>query len=154
MFQESPDLFANIQNDHRPDRSAPAQVTTAPVPAADGLGLSPDGLGHYGMAGPIAMLEPGDTSVEAAVRSAGITVLLATVAGVAGLALGGPWGTVSGLSFTGGAFNVYRAQKWWGSADPSEKHEAVVSSIIGAINVVVGGYSAYRAYQSREGDDE
>jgi hypothetical protein len=102
------------------------------------------------MSGKIDFLEPPDTSPQAAVRSAGLTALAAAVGFGAGLALGGPWGGISGLAFSGSAFNIYRAQKWWGSADPSEKHEAVVSSIFGAINVVVGGYTAYRAYQTRE----
>jgi hypothetical protein len=143
----------------------------------DGLGAGPDGMGAYaqpvqahagtgeyfqpaagmggyarpsfgGMNGEIAFLEPADASPAAALQSAGITALVAAVAFGAGLALGGPWGSVSGIMFSGSAFNVYRAQKWWGSPNPSEKHEAVVSAMFAAIGIAAGGYTAYQAYQA------
>jgi hypothetical protein len=121
------------------------------------MGLSPDGLGDAGMgayaaepmSGKVDFIEPGDASPEAALRSAGITSLVAAVAFGSGLALGGAWGGVSGITLSGSIFNVYRAQKWWGSPDPSEKHEAVVSALFGAIGVAAGGYMAYKAYQAR-----
>jgi hypothetical protein len=120
-----------------------------------GMGASPDGIGAYskpmdpfeGMHGQIPGLEPVDASPGAATRSAGITALVAAVTFGGGLALGGPWGGISGLSFSGAAFNIYRAQKWWGSVNPSEKHEAVVSGLMGVVNLLVGGYAGYQAYQ-------
>ena len=102
------------------------------------------------MHGKLDFLEPGDTSPQAALRSAGLTALAAAVTFGAGLALGGPWGGISGVAFSASGFNIYRAQKWWGSADASEKHEAVVSAIFGTLNIIVGGYTAYRAYQARD----
>lgn len=145
------DLFENIPAEDRPDMSRPSPVPEAAVPAA--MSGSPDGLGAYmrpyGMSGEIPGLEPRDASPEGAVWSAGITALAAAVTFGTGIALGGPWGGIAGLSFSGGAFNVYRAQKWWGSSNPSEKHEAVVSAIMGTLNVAVGGYTAYRAWQAK-----
>jgi hypothetical protein len=165
MFPGSPDVFANIPDEHRPDMSQPAAppVQQAHVPAADGMGLgqSPDGLGlgtampmgaaPDGLGGKLTFVEPTDASPDAAVRSAGITALVAAVTFGGGLALGGPWGGISGLSFSGAAFNVYRAQKWWGSPDASEKHEAVVSGLMGVIGIIVGGYAGYQAYQTKGG---
>lgn len=115
---------------------------------------SPDGLGDaYApapLAGKIDFIEPEDTSPQAAVRSAGFTALTVAVAFGTGLALGGPWGGLSGILLSGSAFNGYRAQKWWGSADPSEKHEAVVSALFAAVGVASGGYTAYKAFQAKD----
>ncbi len=51
---------------------------------------------------------------------------------------------------SGAGFNIYRAQKWWGSADPSEKHEAVVSALFGVVGLAAGGYTAFKAYESKK----
>ncbi len=178
MFDnESPDVFANIPDTFRPDRDQEAgtQVSQAHVPAAP-AGMSgapsPDGLGAYARPLPEGLptaypqsvepgagvpmgqwqmpFEPMDVSPEAAVRSAGMATLAAAVSFGAGLAIGGWKGGIAGLLLSGGAFNLYRAQKWWGSADPGEKHEAVVSSIMGAAGIAGGGYAAYKAYSERE----
>lgn len=179
MFGNAPSVFDNIAPEHRPDASGPpAHDQIAGVGASpDGLGAGPDGMGAYarptpqagtgeyfqpaagmgayarpvqrGMHGQIDFLEPPDASPAAAMRSAGITALVAAVAFGGGLAFGGPWGGVSGIMLSGSAFNVYRAQKWWGSADPSEKHEAVVSAMFAAIGIAAGGYTAYQAYQAK-----
>jgi hypothetical protein len=175
MFGNAPSVFDNVAPEHRPDASGPplhdqiAGVGASP----DGLGAGPDGMGAYarptagtgeyfapadgmgayarptGMGGQIDFLEPADASPAAAMRSAGITALVAAVAFGGGLAFGGPWGGVSGIMVSGSAFNVYRAQKWWGSADASEKHEAVVSAMFAAIGIAAGGYTAYQAYQAK-----
>lgn len=176
MFGNAPSVFDNVAPEHRPDASGPplhdqiAGVGASP----DGLGAGPDGMGAYarptagtgeyfapadgmgayarpvhGMNGQIDFLEPVDASPAAAMRSAGITALAAAVFFGGGLAFGGPWGGVSGIMFSGSAFNVYRAQKWWGSADASEKHEAVVSAMFAAIGIAAGGYTAYQAYQAK-----
>ena len=142
----------------------------------DGLGASPDGLGAFprrpvtgmgGFARPVqgmgafahpveqmggqaAWLEPQDASPQAALRTAGITALAAAIFFGGGLAMGGPWGGVSGILLSGSGFNVYRAQKWWGSADASEKYEAVVSAFFGAVGLAAGGYAAYKAYDSKQ----
>jgi hypothetical protein len=94
--------------------------------------------------------EPMDVSPEGAIRSAGVTTLAAAVGFGGGLAIGGWKGAIAGLLLTGGGFNLYRAQKWWGSGDPSEKHEAVVSSVMGAAGIAGGGYAAYKAFTGRE----
>ncbi len=150
MFGRAEDVFENVHEGNS---------------AAEAVSGSPDGLGatavplhtsgppafHPGhpMHGKIEFLEPADASPQAALRTAGLTALAASVAFGFGLAVGGPWGGMSGVLLSGSAFNVYRSQKWWGSADASEKHEAVVSALFGAIGIAAGGYSAYRAYQSR-----
>jgi hypothetical protein len=141
-------------------------------------GRSPDGIGAYSRpseGGPVTYhdgampmqtqmmpmqgagatldwYESQDATPEAAIRSAGITALLATVALGVGVAAGGAWGAGSGVLLAGAAVNGYRAQKWWGSTDPSEKHEAVVSAVFAAFGIAVGGYMGYKAYESRKGD--
>jgi hypothetical protein len=97
-------------------------------------------------------IEPEDVSEESALRSAGFTALFATLALGAGIAIGGPWGAGAGVLLAGAAANGYRAQKWWGSHDPSEKHEAVVSAVFAVFGVSLGGYMAYKAYQSKKSE--
>lgn len=164
MFQEDGAVFANVDPDYDPrQQGAPALPSQARVPAMpghttgigiQGMGASPDGIGQTGMAGPGQMgamqWEPQDTSPEAAVRSAGVTTLAVALAFGTGLALGGWKGGVAGILLTGGAFNVYRAQKWWGSADAGEKHEAVVSAIMATAGLGAGGYSAYKAFEDKK----
>lgn len=104
------------------------------------------------MAGQLDWVEPADVSPESAVRSAGITALTAVVAAGTGFAAGGPLGALSGVLISGAGFNIYRGQKWWGSPDPSEKHEAVTSVVMGALGATAGAYAAYRAYEDR-GDE-
>jgi len=96
--------------------------------------------------------EPSDTTPEAAARSAGFTALALVAAAGFGMAFAGPWGGIAGVLATSTAFNGRRAQKWWGSADAGEKHEAVVSSVIGLATAAGAAYTGYRAYQSRKGD--
>lgn len=99
-------------------------------------------------------VEPQDTSPEAGLRSAGFTALLAVAAIGGGIAVAGPIGGAAGLLLVGAAANGYRAQKWWGSNLPSEKHEAVVSSVFAAAGLGVGSYLAYKAYQAKQEEEE
>lgn len=101
-------------------------------------------------AGTIDMIEPEDTSPEAASRSAGFTVLLVALSTGIGYAAKGGLGAATGLLLSGALANGYRAQKWWNSEDPSEKHEAIVSGIFAAGGVVAGGYIGYRAMQEKK----
>jgi hypothetical protein len=154
MFGSPADVFENIPEEGS-GGGKPAAGMGAPSP--DGLGAHavpvgyPDGMGAYAEAvgGKVDFIEPPDASPDAALRSAGITSLVAALSFGTGLALGGAWGGVSGIMLSGSLFNMYRAQKWWGSADPSDKHEAVVSAIFGAIGVAAGGYTAYKAYKAK-----
>lgn len=133
--------------------AAPPQQAPAPgvPPGAMVMPMDPQ-MGP--MAGPmdgtIPFIEPADASPAAATRTAGFTALFATAAIGAGIATGGAWGAGAGLLLAGSAANAYRAQKWWGSPDASEKHEAVVSAIFSALGVGVGGYMAYKAVQARK----
>jgi hypothetical protein len=179
MFDE-PDLFGQKSAYEDLDRDAavqpPAALPPAMQPSAAVAGNSPDGIGaytrpvddgvlrlkttnggirHMPMGGAVSgqwdFIEPTDASPDSAARSAGFTALFATGAVGAGIAIGGPWGAGAGLLLAGSAANIYRAQKWWGSNNPGDKHEAVVSAVFGALGIAVGGYMAYRAYEARGG---
>lgn len=168
MFQQE-NVFGNATAFDEED--APA------LSGAVAAGSSPDGLGAYAqpvgpsgapravqsaqqypqylagsgpMQGTWDVLEPDDVSHASAMRSAGFTALFATVAVGAGIAIGGPWGAGAGVLLAGAAANGYRAQKWWGSGDPSEKHEAVVSAVFSVFGIGVGGYMAYKAYGAKK----
>ena len=73
-------------------------------------------------------------------------LFVAAAAGI-GYAMRGGLGATSGLLLAGSAANVYRAQKWWKSSDPSEKHEAVVSAVFAAGGILAGGYVGYKAME-------
>lgn len=142
-----------------------------PPQAQAGMGASPDGLGAYlsepggqvldqtatthyypeqQMQGPIPWLEPTDTSAQATVQSAGYTALLVAVTTGVGLAWARGWGAVAGFTLGAALANGYRAQKDINSPDPSRRHEAVVSGTIGLGELIIFGYSTYRAAQSRK----
>lgn len=160
-----------------PPPALPA-LPPAMQPSGAMAGNSPDGIGAYarpvddgvlrlkttnggvqhmpmGPGGAVSgqwdFIEPTDASPDSAARSAGFTALFATGAVGAGIAIGGPWGAGAGLLLAGSAANIYRAQKWWGSNDPGDKHEAVVSAVFGALGIAVGGYMAYKAYEAHGG---
>lgn len=137
-----------------------------PSQAQAGYGRSPDGIGaivtdaagrvipqapttHYAPQGAV-FLEPGDTSGQAALQSAGFTALLVAVTTGIGLAWGKAWGAVAGLTIGAAATNGYRAQKWMNDPDPSRRHEAIVSATVAVGEVVVAGYSLYRGAQARK----
>jgi len=91
------------------------------------------------------LVEPRDTSPQAAVQSAGISALLLAVGVAAGAAAGGGWGAAGGLCIAAAAMNGYRAQKWMDSKQPGERHEAVVSATFAVFQVGGAGYFIYRA---------
>ena len=179
VFANIPDNFRpDKDQEGSPQLPPQAPVDAAPpgmagAPSPDGLGGGmgayaqplPEGLppampqpvppgGGLPMGGPMgqwqAPFEPMDVSPEGAIRSAGFTTLAAAIAFGGGMAIGGWKGGIAGLLLTGGGFNLYRAQKWWGSPDPSEKHEAVVSSVMGAAGLAGGGFAVYKAVTGRE----
>jgi len=100
------------------------------------------------MAGPIEFIEPEDTSSGSALRSSGFTLLFVALSTGVGYAWRGGQGAVSGLLLSAGLANGYRAQKWFGSDDPSEKHESMVSTIFAAGELFGGAYLAYQAAKS------
>jgi len=102
------------------------------------------------MAGEIEFLEPEDTSDGAAMRSGGFTLLFVAVSTGIGYAWKGGFGAISGLLLSAGAANGYRAQKWFGSEDPSEKHESLVSSVFAAGEIFGGLFVGYQAMKQSE----
>jgi hypothetical protein len=105
-------------------------------------------------AGEWAALEPVDASPEAGLRSAGFTALFATAAVGTGIAVGGGVGGAAGLLLAGALTNAYRAQKWWGSTQPSQKHEAMVSGVFAVAGLGIGGWLAWKAAQLRQESEE
>lgn len=178
MFDE-PNLYANIPDEYNqapqqgqyPNEAAvpalpPAggsQGSQIPVGGAGqqqaqpGAAIIPvgDGGGSGGTYYPQQMeqWEPEDTTPEAATRSAGITAVFVAAATGLGYALGGWKGAVAGGVLSGAIANGYRAQKNFGSTNPDQKHEAVVSSVFAVAGLGLGGYVAYKAYEA-SGDDE
>lgn len=102
------------------------------------------------MHGEIEFLEPESTSGGAATRSAGFTLLFVAIGTGIGYAWKGGLGAAAGLLLCGGAANAYRAQKWFEASDPSEKHEAIVSTVFAIGEVGAGAYVAYRAHKAGE----
>ena len=132
---------------------APAGPPRMMAPATPGAAIIP--IGQDAPLGPMAgqtwqNMEPSDVSSPAAVRSAGFTALLVAAGVGLGYAAGGPWGAAAGMLATSAVANGYRAQKWWDSADPSEKHESVVSGVFAAGATGMGVYAAYLAYQQKQ----
>jgi len=139
-FGASPDGIGAYQSD--PDQSALQQAAAG----AHQYDHIPDAL-HQQMQGQIDFIEPEDASPEAGVRSGGFTLLLVAVAAGAGYAWKGGLGAASAVLMTGAAANIYRAQKWFSSPEPSEKHEAMVSAVFGVAGLGAGGYVGYKAFQ-------
>lgn len=102
------------------------------------------------MHGEIDFLEPDNTSAGAATRSAGFTLLLVALTTGIGYAWKGGLGAATGLLVSAGAANIYRAQKWFEASDPSEKHEAIVSSVFAVGELGAGAYVGYQAYKLGE----
>jgi hypothetical protein len=99
------------------------------------------------MHGEIDFLEPDSTSGGAATRSAGFTLLFVALATGIGYAWKGGLGAATGLLLAGGLSNLYRAQKWFEASDPSEKHEAIVSTVFAAGELGAGAYVGYQAHK-------
>jgi len=143
----SPDGLGAYVRPEPGDANYPYPQPTASSPYPPPLERGPE----YGpMAGEIDFIEPDDTSTGAATRSAGFTLLFVAMLTGVGYAIKGGLGAASGLLLGAGIANGYRAQKWWDSGEPSEKHEAIVSAVFAAGELAAGGYVAYKAYQSGE----
>lgn len=134
-----------------------------PLPPMPDGGGDPPGVVHVdtmpeGDFMPMAMhgewpaWESQEATPKAAARTAGFTALAATAAVGTGIAVGGGWGAGAGLLLAGALANGYRAQKWWGSPNPGEKQEAVVSAVFAVLGTGVGGYLAYKAWDARQED--
>lgn len=173
VYANIPQEFTGEQDGQHPDE---AQVPALPapgqgmqIPTGDGNYTSPspspppgaaiipvDNSAGYSPLQQMEQWEPDDTTPEAAGRSAGLTALfVASMTGV-GYALAGWKGAVAGGVLSGAVANVYRAQKNFGSTNPDQKHEAVVSSVFAVSGLGLGAYVAYEAIKDRGeyGDEE
>lgn len=145
-FAGSPDgLGAFVHPDGSPGTQLPPQQHHDPMPMQPQPGIPYSQVPHTPIHGELDFIEPDDTSGGAAMRSGGMTLLLVAVSAGAGYAWRGGWGATAGLLLSAGVANGYRAQKWWGSADPGEKHEAVVSGLFALAEIFGGGFVAYKA---------
>jgi hypothetical protein len=134
------------------------QYYQAPVDAVPAGYRTPRGVPGYpaGPMRPVAgqtfgWLEPDNTTQSAVMRSAGVSAIFLAAAFGVGVALGGPWGAAAGVLLAGTAMNTYRAQKWWGSQDPSQNYEATSSAVFAVGGLALGGYAAYKAYLTKTG---
>lgn len=93
--------------------------------------------------------EPDDTSMQAAVQSAGFTALLVAVTTGLGFAWAKGWGAAAGLTVGAGTANAYRATKYMNSPQPNIRHEAIVSATIGLSQLAGAIYFIYRGAKSR-----
>ena len=171
MFDESMDgLFDNVDVDTFESDGEPSGMGGSP----DGLGMTPEDMAdpdigpttdfnipsggnafepgysgdyQYGATAGELGFEPTDTTPEAATRSAGFTLLFVAVSTGIGYAARGGMGAATGLLASGAIANGYRAQKWWGSPVPAQKHEAIVSGIFSAGGLAAAGYVGYKAMQ-------
>lgn len=133
----------------------PPQRMMAPPPPPPQPMWAPAGVPpQQQMAGEWEFLEPDDTSNNAAMKSSGFTLLFIALATGAGYAFKGGHGAVSGLLLSAGLANGYRAQKWFNSDDPSEKHEAIVSTIFAAGEIFGGLFVGYQAMKRAEKNRE
>jgi hypothetical protein len=154
--------------DYGPGMPGLDEVPQAQVPAVPSYGRPlPARVGQPGLVsypppmmppGPVAgqtfqWLEPSTTDNSAVLRSAGVSAVFLVGSFAVGVALGGPWGAAAGVMLAGTAMNAYRAQKDWGSQDPSKNYEAVSSAVFAGGGLLVGGYAAYRAYQAKQKKD-
>lgn len=164
VFGGTTDMSAAADEEHvpalpAPEReipAAPAQPFVPPgavvMPTAANPGSAPMPMRMAPMQqgpmqpleGPLEIVEPKDNTAG---RSAGITALLLTGATGAGYAAAGPWGAATGASLAGATANLYRAQKWFKSEDPSERHEAVVSTVFAVAGLGLAAWLGYQAYQ-------
>lgn len=128
----------------------PGAVAVPTLPSVMGQAPGLAGPSQGGLGAQWDFIEPPDTSSGSAVRSAGLTALAAATGLGVGIAAGGAWGGIAGATLVGAGANIYRAQKLWASDDPSEKHEAVVSAVFGALELALGAFAGYKAYESRE----
>lgn len=132
------------------------------------VGASPDGLGaillepgmapsalqvpttHYYPQAQAGFPEPDDTSMQAALQSAGISALLVAITTSVGFAWARGWGAAAGLTVGAGVANAYRAQKYMNAADPNFRHEAIVSATVGLSELAGAIYFIYRGAKARK----
>jgi hypothetical protein len=79
----------------------------------------------------------------------GLAILCVGAAAGAGAYFGGAYGAGAGLLLAGGARNTWRAKQLWSAPLPEQRSEAVKSGTMALFGLGVGGWLAYKAYESR-----
>jgi hypothetical protein len=102
--------------------------------------------GDDAAAPPIAP-EPQPASATAPSKSAGTAVVLLGAGALTGLVAGGLWGAGAGALLVGATRNALRAKGEWQS-DAGSAAQAILFALAG---MGLGGYCAYKAYQSSTG---
>lgn len=95
---------------------------------------------------------PTPTVDPSAKTRAGAAIVIAGAGLGAGALLGGPWGAGSGLLFSGALLNAWRARTLWASPLPTDRAEAIKTTVMSVIGIAAGGYLGYRAHGSRKDD--
>lgn len=147
----SPDGLGFAPEDMANPDVGPTSDFNAPVEGGNAFepGYSGDSFNYGATAGEFDFIEPEDTTPEAATRSAGFTLLFVALSTGVGYAAKGGMGAATGLLASGALANGYRAQKWWGSGVPTQKHEAIVSGVFAAGGLAAAGYIGYKAMQEK-----
>lgn len=94
--------------------------------------------------------EPDDTSMQAALQSAGFTALLVALTTGVGFAWAKGWGAAAGLTIGAGVANGYRAAKYMNAPEPNIRHEAVVSATVGVGELAGAVYFLYKGAKTRK----
>ena len=84
---------------------------------------------------------------------AGVGILLAGVATAAGAYVGGAYGAGAGLLLMGATRNLYRVKQLWSGA-ATDREEAMKSGTMALFGLGIGGWPAYKAYETRNGSDD
>lgn len=98
---------------------------------------------------PAAALAPSAGPSRFGVGMAIVTVGLAT--GV-GAYVGGAYGAGAGLLLSGAVRNTLRAKRLWTAPSPTDHSEAVKSGTMALFGLGIGGWLAYKAYESRRAE--
>jgi hypothetical protein len=123
---------------------APAQTPPFVMPVTPAPGPAP--------LAPLPVAPPPTPDPSASTR-AGTAIVLVGAGLDAGALLGGLWGAGSGLLFSGALINAWRARTLWASTAPTDRSEAIKTTVMSIVGIAAGGYLGYKANAKRKDDD-
>jgi hypothetical protein len=133
------------------DDTPPAAADPAAAPPAQAV---PSQTPPFVMPAPTAVtplpIPPVPTTDPSAQTRAGVAIVIAGAGVGAGALLGGLWGAGSGLLFSGALLNAWRARTLWSSPVPTDRSEAIKTTVMSVVGIAAGGYLGYRAHQSKK----